>query len=730
MPMVDKINTFNNVRIDPDESCQVELEAESTIFFNDTCSGIKHFEEKNLHGITRFQHDERPKKERLKKHCKMTSNKLSSIYLKENNQRSSAKKKMHSPVAIKVSTPYLSALNSQNQLSSARKNSILSDMRVEQRTLESSLHKQINSGRACNELSKKQRDKRLSHQINQCSKFISQDLSQRDFINSNAQKENICIKDVIEKYSPPEVKATVEKTPRSDSGERSNSHNFSNSGIEEKKVITMNMNKYSNLKYNKPGKKNQERMETSSGGFAQADQDYFKTFEEYEAEENFEPDEETVEEFERPNKAKIGDAKKKKMYKKYDGTKLGQAFNINFLPDNEKKFKNEVKFDKPHNYPHGFTKGEDALLKVQKFEAQDRYRNISQEREVTQRMNRHNSQENIMSSSLKQKLSRTNFSKNATARKQENSGSISQRRYNVCSFIKDPEQQLEQKPKKMKKEAFDKIYRRFMKDKKSVDLKLEEKRKLLKIAQENEIRELEKARKKVGSKAQVENYIQKVQDDIQTRLFKAEKMMHKKSMDEQREQKDWFKPHTNGHKNQQEGSIRTVHAFHSQTPFDENLPSLEKSKEFKNTDYEMFQVPESNRLQEINEDFEKLRLKKEKLQKATQELLNPKFPKSESLKQNIPEMTQAYGRNSDYCGTTLVTSHETYAGNKKKIRKKTNHSTMNGTTSKQSFLCLSGSKSKKKMLRSPDAKPGENLHSIWADYIREKQDPSMIQSQT
>lgn len=68
----------------------------------------------------------------------------------------------------------------------------------------------------------------------------------------------------------------------------------------------------------------------------------------------------------------------------------------------------------------------------------------------------------------------------------------------------------------------------------------------------------------------------------------------------------------------------------------------------------------------------------------------------------------------------MTTSHETYTGNKKRIRKKSIPTVKKGSTSQKSLLCLSGSKSRKKILRSPEAKPGENLHSIWADYINEQ----------
>lgn len=77
------------------------------------------------------------------------------------------------------------------------------------------------------------------------------------------------------------------------------------------------------------------------------------------------------------------------------------------------------------------------MLKVEKYENQDRYRNASHEREVTQRMNRYNSQEAIMSASLKQKLGRNHLNMTSQDRKGERSSSNSQKRYKFTSFTKE-----------------------------------------------------------------------------------------------------------------------------------------------------------------------------------------------------------------------------------------------------------------------------------------------------
>lgn len=47
-----------------------------------------------------------------------------------------------------------------------------------------------------------------------------------DIDEINAQKENISVKDMIEKYSPFKVQTSAKKKPKQESPDRSSSHNF------------------------------------------------------------------------------------------------------------------------------------------------------------------------------------------------------------------------------------------------------------------------------------------------------------------------------------------------------------------------------------------------------------------------------------------------------------------------------------------------------------------------
>ncbi|CAI2385141.1 unnamed protein product [Moneuplotes crassus] len=723
MPKVEKMDTIKQVKIEPDESFNEDFEMESSLFFNESESFTESIRastqyRKTINEITEFKVDA-DSKEDTRKFIRSSCNNLVDQYIQEETSE------MESPGGIAVSTPYLSTLKKETGRSSPKKYILMSDAKPKEKTSANKFT--IGSQKSPKRLTEFILGTRESFHVKEKPEFISiKDNVQEDYENLSAQKENINVKELIEKYSPFKVQSALDKTPQRKSSEHS--HNFSNSNIEEKKVVSMNFNKYSTSKNNKSGQKIPEArkcsgsMNASSIEFAQADQDLFKTFEEYnEGDYTYETFEEVlIEEQDGSKWLRVDKDKLRAIQEKYKGTKLGRAFNHNFITCNPNIRKKEVRFEKPHNYPHGFTKGEDAMHKVEKYENQDRYKSASHEREVTQRMNRYNSQDNIMSVSLKSKLSPSNLHMTSQDRKVNRSNSNSQRRYNLSSFVKEAENKSAQKPKKMKKDAFDKIYRRFMESKRSVEVKIDEKRRTQRIKEENEFREIEKARKRVGSKTRINNYIKKVQDDIQNRMYKAECMKHKKCLDQQREQQEWFKPQTNVQRYQQEYVIAQGNNLQNYTPVDEDIVTFEQSKEFNHLDYDMYRISERDRIHEMDEDFEKLKQKKENLQKVTDELLYPKVTGKIPNNKDVFIINKVNGRNSEYCGTSMTTSHETYTSNMRKIRKKSIASVKKGSASQKSLLCLSGSKSRTKMIRSPVSKPGENLHSMWADYINDK----------
>ena len=97
----------------------------------------------------------------------------------------------------------------------------------------------------------------------------------------------------------------------------------------------------------------------------------------------------------------------------------------------------------------------------------------------------------------------------------------------------------------MKKQAFDKIYRRFMDEKFAQERKLDEQRRVQKMQEEARIQEIEKSRKKLGSRERVDSFICKVQSDIKNRMCKAERKRQKKCIEEENQLKSMFKPKTN-----------------------------------------------------------------------------------------------------------------------------------------------------------------------------------------
>lgn len=199
----------------------------------------------------------------------------------------------------------------------------------------------------------------------------------------------------------------------------------------------------------------------------------------------------------------------------------------------------------------------------------------------------------------------------------------------------------------MKKEAFDKIYRRFMNDKRSLEVRLEEKRRKALIQQEAEFQQMEKSRTKHGSRTRINNYIKKVQDDIQNRLHKQERNLQKKFIIEEREQRQWFKPQTNVSKYQTETKYRTNPSGYAIYDNDE-LVMFEHSKEFNQNDYDMFKISEDERFRDMEKDFMNLKQKKQNLEKATNDLLNPHLARSIPEDENIFKKSRALARDSEY----------------------------------------------------------------------------------
>ena len=139
---------------------------------------------------------------------------------------------------------------------------------------------------------------------------------------------------------------------------------------------------------------------------------------------------------------------------------------------------------------------------------------------------------------------------------------------------------IKDKPKVIEKEAFDKIYRRFMTDKRSQEMKLEEKRRAKKMREEEEIQKLHKSLKRVGSKSRINNYINKVQEDIKNRNFKAERIREKRAIDEQRQLSQMFKPKTNVSRQDMPEVYRSSEIRREIRKNEEDIITFEQSKEF------------------------------------------------------------------------------------------------------------------------------------------------------
>jgi hypothetical protein len=175
----------------------------------------------------------------------------------------------------------------------------------------------------------------------------------------------------------------------------------------------------------------------------------------------------------------------------------------------------------------------------------------------------------------------------------------------------------------MKKEAFDNIYKRFMTQKLKTEHKRDEQRRQKEIAEENELIEYEKSRKRVGSKTRVKKYIHKVEKDLRNRMCKAESLRQKKCIDEENKLKSMFKPKTNISKDElvqirKSLEYKTKDTRQKKT----NFISFD-NKGFNNNDYELAKSKELNNLLDLEANFAILQRKKELLERATSDVKNP-----------------------------------------------------------------------------------------------------------
>jgi hypothetical protein len=181
----------------------------------------------------------------------------------------------------------------------------------------------------------------------------------------------------------------------------------------------------------------------------------------------------------------------------------------------------------------------------------------------------------------------------------------------------------------MKKEAFDNIYKRFMTQKLKTDHYRDEQRRQKEIAEENELIEYEKSRKRVGSITRVNKYIHKVEKDLRDRMCKAESLRQKKCIDEENKLKAMFKPKTNISKGELVQIRKSLEYKTNDTRQKKNnFISFEKNEGFNNNDYELSKSKELNNLLDLEANFAILQRKKELLERATNDVKNPEKTRS------------------------------------------------------------------------------------------------------
>lgn len=162
----------------------------------------------------------------------------------------------------------------------------------------------------------------------------------------------------------------------------------------------------------------------------------------------------------------------------------------------------------------------------------------------------------------------------------------------------------------MHKEAFDKIYRRFMDGKLTKDRKIEEKRRQAEIEKEHEFQELEQSRKKVGTKKEVENYMKRMQRDIQERQLKAEQKRQQKCIDEERKLKTMFKPKTNVNKSELTYENRRTIDQNQDIRFnEEDFVTFEQNINFNEIEFDFTNLGKVRKVYELEENIKRLQQK-------------------------------------------------------------------------------------------------------------------------
>lgn len=231
-----------------------------------------------------------------------------------------------------------------------------------------------------------------------------------------------------------------------------------------------------------------------------------------------------------------------------------------------------------------------------------------------------------------------------------------------------------------------------MDEKRRNDCKLEEIRRENLIQEEIKMSQIEKSRKRLGSQNQVDQLLDRVQNDINTRKVKAERKRQQKSISEENELKSMFKPKTNKRISQHVNFGNNVHTYQQSNIKDQNDPiTFEQNEPFNKHEFEFV----SPHYVHSNES---------KFEKSAKKL-NKKLPSQRFLSKNSSNLKTDNSKSSKTlnqgteCATSFTTTYETNIRGRNKKFEKQNSSNKTG-------------------YKSPKSSIGNaNTHKAWSDYI-------------
>jgi len=253
-------------------------------------------------------------------------------------------------------------------------------------------------------------------------------------------------------------------------------------------------------------------------------------------------------------------------------------------------------------------------------------------------MNRCSSKTEVISNSLKQQVE-LRRSKERSISKGSRAGSKLRQKFRVSDIDSELSKNntsdhlgksVPRNKPVMHKKVFDTIYKRFMTEKQRTESKLNKQRFEAEVKKEQEYLEMEYALKKQGSMKQVNEYVERVQKDINSRKVKVERLRQQKQIKEDKQIMGLFKPKTNMKQTSNVVSYDYQPQDQSnQYQNDDEYINFEQSTRFEKDNYNFSKMNSNNNL-EVETNLDAIVKKAQKLGKEVEYIWDPQQMQSSS----------------------------------------------------------------------------------------------------